>query len=82
MPEETAKKKLNGAARGIQENNIVPTADTDVIVHAMETGEPYQIRMAWIQSSNSIACPAMDAPRALEALKKMEFVVVADPFMT
>ncbi|UWG99020.1 molybdopterin-dependent oxidoreductase [Dehalobacter sp. DCM] len=79
---DVAKKKLNGAAKGIAENSIVPHADSDVILRAMEDGVPYQIRMLWIQSSNSIACPAMDAPRALEAMKKMEFIIVADPFMT
>ncbi len=82
LPPEVNAKKLNGAAKGVAENSIVPHADSDVILRAMETGVPYEIKMLWIQSSNSLACPAMDAPRALEAMKKMEFILVADPFLT
>ncbi|WP_018213014.1 molybdopterin-dependent oxidoreductase [Desulfitobacterium hafniense] len=81
-PPEVAAKKLNGAAKGVAENSIVPHADSDVILRAMETGKPYPLKMLWVQSSNSLACPAMDAPRALEAMKKMEFILVADPFLT
>jgi len=79
---ETAAKKLNGASTGIAESPIVPHADSDTILLCMERQKPYPIKMLWIQSSNSLACPAMDAPRALEAMKKMEFIIVADPFMT
>ncbi len=45
-------------------------------------GQPYPIKMFWIQSSNALACPGMDAPRVYQALKNVDFVVVADPFMT
>jgi len=82
LPEGIMAKKLNSDAKGIAESSIVPHAASDVILHAIETGEPYPIKMAWIQSSNSLACPAMDAPRAYRALKKIDFVVYADPFMT
>lgn len=82
LPKEKVARKLNGAAKGIQENSIVPHADSDVILHALETGEPYAINMLWIQSSNPLACPAMDGPRAYNTLKNVDFIVVADPFMT
>ncbi|MBN1537732.1 MAG: molybdopterin-dependent oxidoreductase [Anaerolineales bacterium] len=82
LPEGKMAKKLNSDAKGIAESSIVPHASSDVILHAIETGEPYPIKMAWIQSSNSLACPAMDAPRAYEALKKIDFIVYADPYMT
>ena len=38
--------------------------------------------MAWIQSSNPIACMAADSKKTLRALQAMDFVVVADLFMT
>lgn len=82
LPEGMQEKRLNSDAKGIEESSIVPHAASDVILQAMETGVPYPIKMLWIQSSNSLACPAMDAPRAYEALKNVDFIVVADPFMT
>ncbi|UWG95785.1 molybdopterin-dependent oxidoreductase [Dehalobacter sp. DCM] len=82
LPAEAAAKKLNGDAKGIEESSIVPHADSNVILHALETGEPYPIKAMWIQSSNPLACPAMDSPRAYEAMKNVEFIVYADPFLT
>jgi len=73
------EKKL---VHGDKEGNIVPHASSDAILRAMETGKPYPIKMIWLQSSNTLACPAMDAPRVYEAMKKVEFIVNADPFLT
>jgi len=73
------EKKL---VHGEKEGNIVPHASSDAILRAMETGKPYPIKMVWIQSSNPLACTAMDAPRVYKALKNVEFIVNADPFMT
>ena len=38
--------------------------------------------MLWIETSNAIACPGMDAARVYEAMRKVPFVVNADPFLT
>ena len=57
-------------------------ADTDAILAAIETGEPYPIQMFWIQSSNALSCASMDPARTRAALMKVPFIVVADPFMT
>ncbi len=38
--------------------------------------------MIWFQSSNSLACAGMDAPRDYEALKTVDFIVNADPILT
>ena len=43
---------------------------------------PYPIKMIWFQSSNSLACAGMDAPRDYEALKTVDFIVNADPILT
>jgi anaerobic selenocysteine-containing dehydrogenase len=75
-------RKLIPTVSGINESNIVSCADSDAILSALETGEPYQIQMFWIQSSNALACASMDPARTYNAMAKVPFIVVADPFMT
>jgi len=75
-------KKLISQGSGINESNIVSCADTDSILAAIETDEPYSIQMFWIQSSNFMSCTSMDPARTRNALMKVPFIVVADPFMT
>ncbi|MBR2522591.1 MAG: molybdopterin-dependent oxidoreductase [Coriobacteriales bacterium] len=75
-------KKLITPTSGINESNIVSCADSDSILRAIETGEPYMIQMFWIQSSNALACASMDSARTRKALMNVPFIVVADPFMT
>ncbi|MEQ3363363.1 molybdopterin-dependent oxidoreductase [Raoultibacter massiliensis] len=79
---EVYAKKLIPDKSGINESNIVSCADSDAILSAVETGEPYSIEMFWIQSSNALACASMDPARTRAALMKVPFIVVADPFMT
>ncbi|NTU90059.1 MAG: molybdopterin-dependent oxidoreductase [Actinobacteria bacterium] len=78
---ETYKKKLTTSS-AMEESDIVSCAATDPILLAVETGQPYPIKMMWIESSNPLACPSMDAPRIYESFKKIPFVVFADPYMT
>ena len=79
---EIYARKLIPQVSGINESNIVSCADTDAILAAIETGEPYQPMLFWIQSSNALACASMDPARTRKALMKVPFIVVADPFMT
>ena len=79
---EVYARKLIPSVSGINDSQIVSCADSDSILYAMETGEPYAIQMFWIQSSNALSCPGMDAPRVYQAMRKVPFVVVVDPFMT
>ena len=79
---EIYAKKLIPSTSGINESNIVSCADSDAILAACETGEPYPIKMFWIQSSNALACASMDPARTRKALMNVPFIVVADPFMT
>lgn len=54
----------------------------DIVLETLESGEPYQLRMAWYQSSNLISPTCSAQPkRWYEALKKMEFAVGTDIFM-
>ena len=82
IDKEIYARKLIPQVSGINESNIVSCADTDAILAAIETGEPYQPMLFWIQSSNALACASMDPARTRKALMKVPFIVVADPFMT
>lgn len=76
---EKMKLTFSKVMEGSHMNNH---ASSDRILECLETDDPYKIRMMWIQSSNPLACPAQDAARCYEAMKKIDFIVVADPFMT
>ena len=54
----------------------------EVLVDQILSGTPYPIRAGWFQTTNSFACGAADARRVYTALKKIEFNVVVDLFMT
>ena len=60
---------------------FIGMADCDAVNRAFETGEPYPIKMAWIQGSNSIVCSSTAAPRVYKMLSSVEFCVVADPYV-
>ncbi len=57
-------------------------AQSDVLVEALQTGKPYPIKGAWIQTNNGLACMSADPKKTYEGLKKLEFVVGVDLFMT
>lgn len=76
------KKKRIGLDKYPILNYGFTMAQPDEAVEQMITGKPYPIKAAWIQTSNPIACMSAD-PRKLDmALKKLDFVVVVDLFMT
>ena len=83
VPPETMANRLTASKTWEKKSaDIVAAADSDALTYALERDEPYSIKMLWIQSSNTLACPGMDAPRLYEAMKKVEFVVNCDPFIT
>jgi anaerobic selenocysteine-containing dehydrogenase len=82
LPEGVLEKKLINRAIAGAKVALCPQADSDRQLLAMETGDPYPIKMVWIESTNAISCAGMDAPRALEALRKVPYIVVADPYIT
>ena len=80
---ETWDKKQTTKALGVGGETFIGMACADGISLAMETGKPYPIKMAWIQSSNALSCSGLSAPRGYKTLReKVDFIVVADPFMT
>lgn len=81
LPEEQEPKRL-----GIDEYSFyhtgVASAACRVVIEAMETGEPYPLKAAWIQTTDLITGTGPDPERARKALGKMEFIVGIDLFMT
>jgi anaerobic selenocysteine-containing dehydrogenase len=57
-------------------------ANPDAMAYALETGQPYPIRIFWGQSCNQISGHEEPAPRAYKYLKEVPFIVYADPFIT
>ncbi|MBO4364757.1 MAG: molybdopterin-dependent oxidoreductase, partial [Eggerthellaceae bacterium] len=56
---------------------------TEMTIDAMLKGDPYPVRGAMLQTTNPLACTAMEPDSSMvEALKGLDFCVVADIFMT
>ena len=55
---------------------------SDMWLEAMETGEPYPIKAAWLQTNNTIANMGAESDRLMRALQNLDFVVTVDLFMT
>ncbi len=57
-------------------------AQPDMVLEQIESGHPYPVKAAWMQSNNPLACMGADPRRHLSALKKLDFIVVVDLFLT
>ena len=57
-------------------------AQTDLTLDQIFTEEPYPIKGMWIQTCNPLSGIGMDPKKWLDALKKLDFVVVVDLFHT
>lgn len=55
---------------------------TDEMMKTMETGEPYQMHGAWLQTTNLLTCTSPDYERTLKAFQGLDFIVDVDLFMT
>lgn len=56
-------------------------AQADMVTKAMLTGEPYPIKAAWIAGNNALVTGA-NPNQLLRAFDSLEFIVVADLFMS
>ena len=61
---------------------FLPVPSADVLIEQLETGEPYPIKIGWIQGNNQILGCAQDSDRWLHACEKLEFIVACDLFIT
>ncbi len=87
LPPEVQAKRLGsdsgeGGERWPAVTTAISTVQPDMPLDAMETGQPYPLKMAWIMSSNPIACPTAAPQRWDKAFKNLDFVVVCDLWMT
>jgi anaerobic selenocysteine-containing dehydrogenase len=77
-----ADKKRIGADRYGPLNKFIWRAHTDLVLEQIFSEKPYPIRGLWMQTCNPVAGIGMDPKKWAEALKKLDFVVAVDLFMT
>ncbi len=81
---EELVKKLNEKRIGANDYPMIKNfrgwGQPDVLIEQMETGKPYPIKAAWIQTSNIIGGQAADTRRHYNAMKKLDFIVCVDLF--
>ncbi|MEW6663992.1 MAG: molybdopterin-dependent oxidoreductase [Thermodesulfobacteriota bacterium] len=75
-------KKRIGADRYPLVKNFRSWALSDLVLEQMETGKPYPIKGLWLFTNNFMACTAQDPRRHYEAVRKLDFNVVVETFMT
>jgi anaerobic selenocysteine-containing dehydrogenase len=75
-------KKRIGADRYPLVKNFRAWAQPDTVLEQIETGKPYPIKGFWCQTNNFMANTAQDPWRHYEAIRKLDFNVVVDLFMT
>lgn len=62
---------------------LLNTTHPDITLEALETGRPYELKMAWIDSTNLLSPTCSAQPKRWhDALMKMEFTVAKEMFMT
>jgi anaerobic selenocysteine-containing dehydrogenase len=57
-------------------------AQTDTVLDQIFSGKPYPIKAMWMQTGNLLAGIGFEPKKWREALKKLDFVVAVDLFMT
>lgn len=82
IPDEVKALRLGDKISPLHTFGYAATAMADMILHAIEEEDPYPVKMMWLQSTNPIANMGAEAPRVYRALRKLDFVAVADIFMT
>ncbi len=81
LPEEVMKKRIGAADYG-PVKDFRAWAQTDKVLEQIFSANPYEIKGMWIQTSNLLACTGLDPKKWAKALKKLEFTVCVDLFMT
>jgi len=73
-------EKRIGADKYPMVKNFRGWAQPDMVIDQVETGEPYPIKAAWIQTANVVGGQSARAEFHLKALQKLDFIVVVDLF--
>ncbi|MDD5806323.1 MAG: molybdopterin-dependent oxidoreductase [Eggerthellales bacterium] len=80
LSQEQWAKRLGVEKYSFYASGGVTVASAEVMVEAMETGEPYPLKAAWIQTTNLLTCMGVDPDRTKRAFENLEFIVMVDPF--
>jgi anaerobic selenocysteine-containing dehydrogenase len=78
---EVDRKRI-GADRYGPLNKFIWRAQTDLVLEQIFTEDPYPIKGMWIQTCNPVAGIGLDPKKWVRALKKLDFIVAVDLFMT
>ena len=81
LPEEQLKKRIGAGIYPLHDYGY-PLPPGAYLTEQLLTDKPYPLKAAWIQTTNTFTCGAGDARRVYEGFKRLDFVVVADLFMT
>jgi anaerobic selenocysteine-containing dehydrogenase len=81
LPEEVAKKRIGMNDYG-PIKDFRAWAQPDKVLEQIFSGDPYAIKGMWIQTANPIACTGMEPGKWRDAIKKLDFTVCVDLFMT
>ncbi len=82
LDSEKVDKKRIGRDRYGPLRKFIWRAQTDLALEQIFTEDPYPIKGMWIQACNLVGGIGLDPKRWLEALKKLDFIVAVDLFMT
>ena len=62
--------------------NMILNAQADLLLEALETGEPYPLKMGFYMGNNLMTCTSMEPQRWHDAIiKSLDFCCAADTFM-
>jgi anaerobic selenocysteine-containing dehydrogenase len=81
LPDEVAKKRIGMNEYG-PIRDFRAWAQPDKVLEQIFSGKPYEIKGMWIQTANPIACTGMEPGKWRDAIKKLDFTVCVDLFMT
>ena len=80
LPEGMDDKRICGPY--VLMKNTMTSCSDDEVVKCLETDQPYKLHGAWLQAHNPLACMSADPKRVYEGMKKLDFIVCVDLFMT
>jgi anaerobic selenocysteine-containing dehydrogenase len=76
------QKKMVGLDQYPAYCNMILNAHADLMLKALETGDPYPIKMGFYAGNNLMSCTSMEPKRWHDAIKKsLEFCIGFDTFM-
>ena len=80
LPEDQKANRIIGDSAVLK--NFSAACSTDEIINTLESGKPYKLHAAWLQTTNFLACAGPDPKRTLAAYKGLDFIAAVDIFMT